>query len=103
MHINERKTSLKQIVACAFLLWLGLATVLGLRKWGCALPWSLSCQLDFFGKFEAVILFTWVRDSETLVAGMLAVTAATVSVIYLKRQIEQTQRHEARRIRLRTH
>lgn len=83
----------------ASLVWLGLAFILGLRKWGCTLPWSRECTLVFFGHLETMVLFMWVKDWETLAAGLLAVAAAGVSVIYLRRQIAQSQEQENRRLR----
>lgn len=86
-------------VAWTIIVWLGLAIVLGVRKWGCDLPWSQECVRTFMGHLETIVLFTWVTDRETMVAGMMAVAAAGVSVIYLRRQTSQAQAQEKRRLR----
>ncbi|MFS0709910.1 hypothetical protein [Brevundimonas phoenicis] len=80
-------------------LWLAAAVILGLKNWACPLPWSRQCVSTFFGHAENIILFAWVKDTETIVAGFLAVAAAAVSVIYLRKQISQAGKHEARRLR----
>ena len=75
-------------------LWLSFAILFGAARWMCALPWSQQCLFNFFSWFEALILFTWVKEPEQIVGSLLAVGAASVSVFYLHRQIQQTERHE---------
>lgn len=75
-------------------LWLSFALLFGAARWMCALPWSQQCVLNFFSWFEAIVLFTWVEEPEQIVGSLLAVGAASVSVFFLHRQIQQTERHE---------
>lgn len=94
--ILEMKGAMRTALG-VFLVWIGLAFILGLKKWGCRLPWSTDCIATFFGHFEAIILFTWVKQPEQIVSASLAVGAAAVSVFFLRRQIQQTERHQQQR------
>lgn len=76
-------------------------SVLAFRRWACPLPWTSECLATFGRNIETAILFLWVDDWETIVAAMLAIAAAAVSVAYLRRQIAQTAAHEKRRLKRR--
>ncbi|WP_312813076.1 hypothetical protein [Brevundimonas sp.] len=94
------KKSVSQNALAVFLVWAGLALILGLKRWGCKLPWSLECQLNFFGHLESLILFTWVNEWETILAGMLALAAAVIGAIYLRKQIRLSEQQENYRLEL---
>ncbi|MNR93877.1 hypothetical protein D3C72_249430 [compost metagenome] len=85
------------VAVSVLVLWLSFAILFGAARWMCALPWTQQCILNFFGWFEALILFTWVREPEQIVSSLLAVGAASASVFYLHRQIQQTERHQQQR------
>lgn len=95
----KKTISLATALLIGATLWIIAAAILGLKNWACPLPWSQQCVLTFFNHVETIILFTWVQDRETIVAALLAVAAAAVSVIYLRKQISQAGKHEARRLR----
>ena len=72
--------------------------VLAVRRWGCAPPWASECVLGFWQTVEASALLLWVRDRETLVAALLALVAASVSVVLISRQIQSNEKVEQDRI-----
>lgn len=72
--------------------------VLAVRRWGCAPPWASECVAGFWQTFEASVLMLWVRDRETLVAALLALCAAGVSVLMISKQIRSAERVEEDRI-----
>lgn len=94
----KKTISLGTALLIGAILWVIVATILGLRNWACTLPWSRQCVSTFFSHLETIILFAWVQDRETIFAAFLAVAAAAVSVIYLRKQISQAGKHEARRL-----
>lgn len=88
--------------AVSFLALYGISfSVMAWRRWACAVPWTGQCWVDLGDRIEDVILFTWVKQPETLITGAVAALAAWTSIRFLARQVGQSERHERRRLKRR--
>lgn len=71
--------------------YLALFAFFGFRRWGCSLPWTRACMVEFSHTLEASVLFLWVRDRETIFAALLAIAAAGAG-LWLTWYIDQQNR-----------
>lgn len=64
--------------------------------------WSAPDRAQHWGNlFADIVLFAWLRDWQTLAAGVLALAAAAITAFYLRKQIGQSELQERARIRRR--
>lgn len=91
------KLGLKLIGIVALVGYAAIAVSLAVRRWVCSVPWTSECLSALGSRFESFVLFLWVKDPETIISALIAVAAAAATVIYLKRQIDQADRHERKR------
>ena len=89
------------IASAIAVTWAALALMFAAGLHLCRLPWTKACYLTFWDGVAGLVLFRWSKDPSTIVAAGLALAAAMLGAYLLNRQIQQSDRHEADKVRRR--
>lgn len=89
----------KTVAVSVWAAWLVLAYVFAWQRSTCGRPWDAACWKAGWQSFGDVILLTWVRDYQELIAGLAALGGGAAVIVAYWMQRSDAERLERRRSR----